>query len=117
MTGKITELTALDIRFPTSLELDGSDAVNVDPDYSAAYVTVTLDHGEQGHAFVFPCGRGNDIVAHAIDAYGELLTGRDGDALVTDLGEASKRLIHDSQMRWLGPEKGGSPMACGGLVN
>ena len=114
---QVLSVTTQDVRFPTSLELDGSDAVNVDPDYSAAYVTVTLDNGEQGHAFVFTCGRGNEIVAHAIAAYGKLLLGRDGDALVTDLGEASKRLIHDSQMRWLGPEKGVSQMACGALVN
>src|SRR6478672_8213638 len=77
----ITSINTQDVRFPTSLELDGSDAVNVDPDYSAAYVTVTLDNGEQGHAFVFTCGRGNDIVTHAIDAYGTLLVGRDADAL------------------------------------
>jgi len=114
---QVLSVTTQDIRFPTSLELDGSDAVNVDPDYSAAYVTVALDNGEQGHAFVFTLGRGNEILTHAIDAYGKLLVGRDGDDLVTDLGSASKRLIHDSQMRWLGPEKGVTQMACGALVN
>lgn len=106
-----------DVRFPTSLNLDGSDAVNVDPDYSAAYVTVGLDSGEKGHAFVFTCGRGNDIVTHAVDAYADLLIGSDADSLVNDLGNASRRLIHDSQMRWLGPEKGVTQMACGALVN
>ncbi len=113
----VASVTTQDVRFPTSLELDGSDAVNVDPDYSAAYVTVRLDNGEEGHAFVFTCGRGNEIVTHAMDVYGRLLVGRDGDELVNDLGAASKRLIHDSQMRWLGPEKGVSQMACGALVN
>jgi L-fuconate dehydratase len=113
----VTSVVTHDVRFPTSLELDGSDAVNVDPDYSAAYVTVGLDTGEEGHAFVFTCGRGNEIVTHAIDAYGGLLVGRDGEELVNNLGEASKRLIHDSQMRWLGPEKGVTQMACGALVN
>ncbi len=113
----VASVVTQDVRFPTSLELDGSDAVNVDPDYSAAYVTVRLDNGEEGHAFVFTCGRGNDIVTHAMDVYGELLVGRDADELVHDLGGASKRLIHDSQMRWLGPEKGVSQMACGALVN
>ena len=106
-----------DVRFHTSLDLDGSDAVNVDPDYSAAYVTLRLDSGEEGHAFVFTAGRGNGIVTQAIDAYAELLIGREGDDLVNDLGSASKRLVHDSQMRWLGPEKGVSQMACGALVN
>ena len=113
----VTSVRTQDVRFPTSLELDGSDAVNVDPDYSAAYVSVALDTGEEGHAFVFTCGRGNEIVTHAIDAYGRLLVGRDGEELVNNLGEASKRLIHDSQMRWLGPEKGVTQMACGALVN
>ncbi|MGN6753401.1 MAG: enolase C-terminal domain-like protein [Intrasporangium sp.] len=114
---KVSSVVCHDVRFPTSLELDGSDAVNVDPDYSAAYVVVTLDSGEEGHAFVFTCGRGNEIITQAIDSYGRLLVGRDGDELVNNLGEASKRLVHDSQMRWLGPEKGVSQMACGALVN
>jgi L-fuconate dehydratase len=113
----VVSVATQDVRFPTSLELDGSDAVNVDPDYSAAYVTLGLDDGTEGHAFVFTAGRGNDIVTHAIDVYGELLVGRDADELVNDLGDASRRLIHDSQMRWLGPEKGVSQMACGALVN
>ena len=66
----VASVTTQDVRFPTSLELDGSDAVNVDPDYSAAYVTVRLDNGEEGHAFVFTCGRGNEIITHAMDVYG-----------------------------------------------
>lgn len=99
------------------MEMAGSDAVNIDPDYSAAYVIVRLDNGEAGHAFVFTCGRGNEILTRAIDVYGRLLVGRNGDELVSNLGEASKRLVHDSQMRWLGPEKGVSHMACGALVN
>ena len=114
---RVISVVSRDVRFPTSLDLDGSDAVNVDPDYSAAYVLVTLDTGEEGHAFVFTCGRGNEIVTQAIDSYGQLLLGRDADELVGNLGEASKRLVHDSQMRWLGPEKGVSQMACGALVN
>ena len=114
---RIVSAPTEDIRFPTSLELDGSDAVNVDPDYSAAYVTLRTDAGDEGHAFVFTCGRGNDIVTHAIDAYAELLIGADVEELIGDLGSASKRLIHDSQLRWLGPEKGVSQMACGALIN
>lgn len=114
---KITSIRTQDVRFPTSLELDGSDAVNVDPDYSSAYVIISTDSGESGHGFVFTCGRGNEIVTAAIKSYGQLLVGRDIDELIGDLGEAARRLVHDSQMRWLGPEKGVSHMACGALVN
>ena len=114
---EITRVVTQDVRFPTSLELDGSDAVNVDPDYSAAYATIEVDSGEQGHAFVFTLGRGNDIVVKAIEAYSVQLIGRDVDELIFNLGDASKRLVHDSQMRWLGPEKGVAHMACGALVN
>ena len=114
---KITSVRTQDVRFPTSLELDGSDAVNVDPDYSSAYVVISTDSGETGHGFVFTCGRGNEIVTAAIRSFGQLLVGRDIDELIGDLGVASRRLVHDSQMRWLGPEKGVSHMACGALTN
>lgn len=113
----ISSVRTTDVRFPTSLELDGSDAVNVDPDYSAAYVEVSTDEGETGCGLVFDCGRGNELITAAMDSYGELLVGRDTDELVNNLGDASRRLVHDSQLRWLGPEKGVSHMACGGLVN
>jgi L-fuconate dehydratase len=113
----IVSVATEDVRFPTSLELDGSDAVNVDPDYSAAYVTIRTDSAEEGHGFVFTCGRGNDIITHAIDVYAELLIGRNVEELIFDLGAASRRLVHDSQLRWLGPEKGVSQMACGALTN
>lgn len=113
----IISITTQDVRFPTSLELDGSDAVNVDPDYSAAYVVIRTDAGDEGHGLVFSCGRGNDIITYAIDAYSRLLLGRDIDELIYDLGNASKRLIHDSQLRWLGPEKGVTQMAAGALVS
>lgn len=114
---QVAKVVSQDVRFPTSLELDGSDAVNVDPDYSAAYVVIELDTGEQGHAFVFTCGRGNEIVTQVIDVYAQLLIGRDADELINNLGEASRRLVHDTQLRWLGPEKGVTQMACGALVN
>ncbi|GAA3315211.1 enolase C-terminal domain-like protein [Arthrobacter ramosus] len=113
----IISITTEDVRFPTSLELDGSDAVNVDPDYSAAYVVIRTDASDEGHGLVFSCGRGNDIITYAIDAYSRLLLGRDIDELIYDLGNASKRLIHDSQLRWLGPEKGVTQMAAGALVS
>jgi len=113
----ITSINTQDVRFPTSLELDGSDAVNVDPDYSAAYVVIRTDAGDEGHGFIFSCGRGNEILTAAIDAYARLLVGRDIDELIYDLGGASRLLIHDSQLRWLGPEKGVTQMACGALVS
>ncbi len=114
---KIVSVRTSDVRFPTSLELDGSDAVNVDPDYSAAYVEISTDEGETGHGMVFTCGRGNEMVTAAMDSYSELLVGQDCDELIHNLGDASRRLVHDSQFRWVGPEKGVSHMACGGLVN
>ncbi|AYY12683.1 fuconate dehydratase [Actinobacteria bacterium YIM 96077] len=114
---RITSVHTRDVRFPTSLELDGSDAVNVDPDYSAAYVTITTSDDETGHALVFTGGRGNELVVRAMQSYGELLRGRDVDELLGDMAAASRLLVHDSQLRWLGPEKGVSHMACGGLVN
>ena len=92
---KIQSVRTTDVRFPTSLELDGSDAVNVDPDYSAAYVEITTDNGESGNGLVFTCGRGNEIITAAMDSYGELLVGRDTDELVNNLGDSSRRLIHD----------------------
>jgi L-fuconate dehydratase len=113
----ITSIEVEDVRFPTSITLDGSDAVNVDPDYSAAYVTILTSAGETGRAFVFTLGRGNEIVISAISSYGGLLLGRDVTALLADMGGTSRRLVHDSQLRWLGPEKGVAHMACGALIN
>ncbi len=113
----ITSVRSYDVRFPTSLELDGSDAVNVDPDYSAAYAVLEADNGERGYGLVFTAGRGNEIVAKAIESYGARLVGLELDELVSDLGAAAKRLVHDSQLRWLGPEKGVSHMAAGAVIN
>ncbi|GAA1589855.1 enolase C-terminal domain-like protein [Leucobacter aridicollis] len=113
----ITSVRSYDVRFPTSLELDGSDAVNVDPDYSAAYAVLEADNGERGYGLVFTAGRGNEIVAKAIESYGARLVGLELDELVSDLGAAAKRLVHDSQLRWLGPEKGVSQMAAGAVIN
>ena len=116
----MTTLAAIrtqDVRFPTSLELDGSDAVNVDPDYSAAYVELELSSGEVGHALVFTAGRGNEVVTLAIESAANLLHGHDIDNLLANMGQASSIVVHDSQMRWLGPEKGVSHMAAGAVVN
>ncbi|SDT64353.1 L-fuconate dehydratase [Jiangella sp. DSM 45060] len=115
---QITALDTVDLRFPTSRMLDGSDAMNPDPDYSAAYVVLrTDDDGPDGHGFVFTIGRGNDVQVAAIDALAPLLVGTDVEALLSDLGGAWRRLVHDSQLRWLGPEKGIMHMAVGAVVN
>lgn len=113
----ITSVRSYDVRFPTSLDLDGSDAVNVDPDYSAAYAVLEADNGERGYGLVFTAGRGNEIVARAIESYGQRLIGLELDDLVANLGDAARRLVHDSQLRWLGPEKGVSHMAAGAVIN
>ncbi|MEZ3159555.1 enolase C-terminal domain-like protein [Microbacterium sp. BWT-B31] len=115
----ITAVDTFDIRFPTSLSLDGSDAMNPDPDYSAAYVTITTDAGDglTGHAFVFTIGRGNDVEVAAIRALRDHLEGADVDALLADMGRAARLLTHDSQLRWLGPEKGVMHMAIGAVLD
>jgi L-fuconate dehydratase len=112
---KVTSLHAHDVRFPTSRQLDGSDAMNPDPDYSAAYVVLRTDTGAEGHGFCFTIGRGTEVCVAAIEAYAPLIVGHDLD--VNDLGEFARRLVHDSQLRWLGPEKGVVHMATAALVN
>jgi L-fuconate dehydratase len=115
----VTALETSDVRFPTSLMLDGSDAMNPDPDYSAAYVRIVTDadDGITGHGHVFTIGRGNDVEVAAIEALGGHLLGRDVEALLADMGATWRELVHDSQLRWLGPEKGVMHMAIGAVVN
>ncbi|MGP0223672.1 MULTISPECIES: L-fuconate dehydratase [unclassified Paenarthrobacter] len=115
----VTAVDTFDIRFPTSLELDGSDAMNPDPDYSAAYLVIRTDAGDgfEGHGFVFTIGRGNDVETAAIGALKDHLLGRNVEELLGDMGAAWKLLAHDSQLRWLGPEKGVMHMAIGAVVN
>ncbi|AJE81008.1 MULTISPECIES: L-fuconate dehydratase [Streptomyces] len=119
MTARITALDTFDIRFPTSRELDGSDAMNPDPDYSAAYVIVRTDaaDGLEGHGFTFTIGRGNEVQVAAINALREHVLGREVAALCADPGTLNRDLIGDSQLRWLGPEKGVMHMAIGAVVN
>ena len=116
---RITSMETADVRFPTSLSLDGSDAMNPDPDYSAAYLRVCTDAGDglAGHAFVFTIGRGNDVQVAALRALEGHLLGRDVEELLADLGAVWRELVHDSQLRWLGPEKGVMHMAVGAAVN
>jgi L-fuconate dehydratase len=116
---RIVALETADIRFPTSQSLDGSDAMNPDPDYSAAYLRITTDAGDgiEGHAFVFTIGRGNDVQVAAIDALAGHLTGRELEPLLADMGATNRALMDDSQLRWLGPEKGVMHMAIGAVIN
>jgi L-fuconate dehydratase len=116
---QITALETHDIRFPTSLTLDGSDAMNPDPDYSAAYVVLRTNDpsGLAGHGFAFTIGRGNDVQTAACAALRDWVVGRDVAELVTDLGGFARSLTGDSQLRWLGPEKGVMHMAIGAVIN
>ena len=108
-----------DVRFPTSEQLDGSDAMNPDPDYSAAYVVLRTNasDGLEGHALAFTIGPGNDVQAQAIEALRGHVVGLDVKEMCADLGAFSRRLVYDSHLRWLGPEKGVMHMAIGAVVN
>ncbi|GAA1612039.1 enolase C-terminal domain-like protein [Actinoplanes couchii] len=110
---RVVSVSSHDIRFPTSLSLDGSDAMNPDPDYSAAYVVLKADEGLEGHGFTFTIGRGNEVCRAALDALAPLIIGAD----LSDLGDFSRRLTHDSQIRWLGPEKGVMHLAAAAVIN
>ncbi|MGW4910654.1 L-fuconate dehydratase [Streptomyces sp. NPDC004270] len=118
-SARVTAVDTYDIRFPTSRELDGSDAMNPDPDYSAAYVVLRTDaaDGHEGHGFTFTIGRGNDVQVAAIDALRNQVLGRPVDEICDDPGTLYQDLIGDSQLRWLGPEKGVMHMAIGAVIN
>ncbi|MDI1465045.1 enolase C-terminal domain-like protein [Catellatospora sp. KI3] len=110
---RVRAVETYDIRFPTSRDLDGSDAMNPDPDYSVAYVVLSTDTELEGHGFTFTIGRGNEICRAAIESLAPLVIGQG----VDDLGEFARRLTHDSQTRWLGPEKGVVHLAAAALIN
>jgi L-fuconate dehydratase len=114
----ITSVTVTDIRFPTSLTMDGSDAMNKDGDYSAAYVHIATDDSAlSGFGFTFTIGRGNDLCVEAARQRAVPLAGRDVDELVGDLGGIYRELQSDSQLRWLGPEKGVVHLALAAVMN
>ncbi len=113
----ISAIDAVDVRFPTSLSLDGSDAMNPEPDYSAAYVTIRTSDGDEGYGLAFTVGRGNDIEVAAVRALVPLVVGMPVDDALADLGAFSRRLTGDSQLRWLGPDKGAIHMAAAAIVN
>jgi L-fuconate dehydratase len=113
----ITAVRAFDIRFPTSRFLDGSDAMNPDPDYSTAYCILETDGGAEGHGFTFTLGRGTELCVHAIESLAHKLVGRTMDGIRGDLAGFWRDMVGDSQLRWLGPEKGIIHMAAAALVN
>ena len=118
MTVNITGLTARDIRFPTSRNLDGSDAMNPDPDYSAAYVTLHTDApGMEGNGLTFTIGRGNELCVAAIQSLAPLLVGKSLESFTANMGAFWRHITGDSQLRWVGPEKGVIHLATAAVVN
>ena len=114
----ITGFQTHDLRFPTSQQLDGSDAMNPDPDYSAAYVVLTTDSAElSGHGMTFTIGRGNEMCIAAIRSLGTLLVGQSVESLMAEPVVLYRRLTGDSQFRWVGPEKGVVHLAAAALIN
>jgi len=113
----ITNVRVFDLRFPTSREQIGSDAVNKDPDYSAAYCIFDTDAGVEGHGLTFTLGRGTDIVVMAIRHLARFAVGRDLESITSDLNGFYLKLTGDMQFRWLGPEKGVIHLAVAALLN
>ncbi len=119
MSIRITRIEVKDIRFPTSKSLDGSDAMNPDPDYSAAYVILKTDHpdGLEGHGLTFTIGRGNELCVQAIKSLSYLIVNKTLESFTADMVGFWRMITGDSQLRWLGPEKGVIHLATGAIVN
>jgi L-fuconate dehydratase len=119
MAPRIISLDVIDIRFPTSRQLDGSDAMNTDPDYSAAYVVLRTDEPSwpEGHGLTFTTGRGTEVVVAAVEALRPLILGRSTGDVFGDIGGFWRDLVGDSQLRWIGPEKGAIHLATAAVVN
>jgi L-fuconate dehydratase len=117
VTELISSIETCDVRFPTSRERDGSDAMNPFPDYSAAYIVLRTSHGAEGHGLVFTVGRGTEIQIAGIEALAGMVVGQPVDSVLADPGALARQITGDSQIRWLGPNKGVIHMAAGGIVN
>jgi len=114
----VRDMCVLDLRFPTSRTLDGSDAMHPHPDYSAAYVILKTDRkGLEGHGLTFTIGRGNEVCCAAIEALRPLVVGMDLEWICEDMGRFWRHVTCDSQLRWIGPDKGAMHMATGAVVN
>lgn len=114
---KITRCRTVDLRFPTSRFAIGSDAVNKDPDYSAAYCVLETDGSVEGHGLTFTLGRGNELCVLAIEYLSRFVVGRTVTEITADMAAFSRELVSDTQFRWLGPEKGVIHLAAAALVN
>lgn len=118
MSLTITKVNVIDLRFPTSKNLEGSDAMNPDPDYSAAYVILeTNDPNLKGQGLTFTIGRGNEICAKAVEALAYLVEGYELKTFTDNMGAFAKHMLSDSQLRWLGPEKGVIHLATAAIIN
>ncbi len=119
MPTTITDVIARDIRFPTSRSLDGSDAMNPDPDYSAAYVVLRTDHPNdlEGHGLTFTIGRGNELCVAAIEALKPLVLGKTLESFTQNMGDFWRMITGDSQLRWIGPDKGAIHLGTAAVVN
>ncbi len=118
LVAKIVSAETFDVRFPTGQHGHGSDAMNKDPDYSAAYLVLhTDDPSISGHSLVFTIGRGNDLQCTSVAQLAEMVMGESVETLISRIGQIGRDLVRDSQMRWLGPEKGIPHMAAGGVIN
>ncbi|XP_076829488.1 mitochondrial enolase superfamily member 1 [Brachyhypopomus gauderio] len=117
LKGKIVKLVVSDVRFPTSLEHHGSDAMHKDPDYSVAYVVAETEAGLKGYGLTFTVGRGTEIVVCAVEALSSLVIGKTLEEIVSDFGGFYRLLTSDGQMRWIGPEKGVIHLATAAILN
>lgn len=114
---QIVDLEVFDIRFPTHLSADGSDAMHTDPDYSCAYVILNTDGVFCGHGFTFTIGRGTEVVVAAVKALAPIIINQDLEGIVRDFAGFYRRLTSDTQLRWIGPEKGVVHMASAAIIN
>ncbi|XP_063375559.1 mitochondrial enolase superfamily member 1-like [Cydia amplana] len=114
---KIVSVDVKDVRFPTSLGGHGSDALHTDPNYSCAYVTTTTDNGTQGFGLTFTCGRGTEIIVLTIRSMKRFLLGKNAADIFADFAGFWRSLTNDSQMRWIGPEKGVAHLAAAAILN
>ncbi|HIM29277.1 MAG TPA: fuconate dehydratase [Planctomycetes bacterium] len=114
----ILDLHVRDVRFPTSDQLHGSDAIHVDPDYSCAYVTLVTDQpGLEGHGITFTLGRGTELCVATIERFKSFVVGKSLAAIVDDFGSFWHQICNESQLRWLGPERGLIHMSVAAILN
>nr|XP_037271716.1 mitochondrial enolase superfamily member 1-like [Rhipicephalus microplus] len=117
VAGRVTKVHVHDVRFPTSLGYHGSDAMHTDPDYSCSYVVISTDTDFQGYGLTFTIGRGTEIVVAAVRALSPLVEDVSLESIYTNFGQFWRKLTSDSQLRWIGPEKGVIHLATAGVIN